>query len=161
MSENDGSYSEQNATGALGDILGQYPTLHSTRPMRWVYFVQVGEEGPIKIGVAGKVDNRVNAIQTSNYQDIRLIGMTPGDEEDERRWHDRFAKHSISGEWFSPHPDLLDAIDEINGVNNKGTSRGDPLLVEVARMLVTARALDGRWHSCLNLARDIISKARG
>ena len=165
MSENDGSYSEQNASGALGDILSKYPVLRSPadverNAVKYVYFVQVGETGPIKIGIASDVRQRVLNLQTANYQDVRLLGWVSGTQRDERLWQAKFDKHCLQGEWFAPHPDVIAGIEEHCHLTRR-LPKNDPMVLEIAKRLVLARALDGRWQSCLDFATEIIAKVRG
>lgn len=67
---------------------------------RFVYFVEAGEGGAIKIGVTANVQARIKAIQTTNPLEIRLIAAIPGDHRDERRLHKRFKDERLNGEWF-------------------------------------------------------------
>jgi hypothetical protein len=66
-----------------------------------VYFVQAGEDGPVKIGFATDVASRLNAMRTSNPEELRLVACFIGTYEDERAMHALFAKYRKRGEWFS------------------------------------------------------------
>lgn len=72
-----------------------------------VYFIQVGADGPIKIGYSLRPEERVKAIQADMPWPIHLIGCVPGNPATERIIHVFFAAHRIRGEWFHPHPDVL------------------------------------------------------
>lgn len=79
-----------------------------------VYFIQEGDNGPIKIGYAHTdVASRMRSMQTSNSSDLRLLGTIPAKICDERRWHHAFAAERKRGEWFYPSPRLLSAIAEV------------------------------------------------
>jgi hypothetical protein len=67
-----------------------------------LYFIQAGADGPIKIGVAGNVGARLKTLQTASPFPLRLLAVVPGDVEDERSLHRRFASDRLSGEWFRP-----------------------------------------------------------
>jgi hypothetical protein len=84
-------------------------TAHSIRRPVYVYFVQAGEDGPIKIGrTTGDPIRRLKDLQTASPYTLRLIGVKETSETlTERLVHQRFAHLSLSGEWFSPAPDLL------------------------------------------------------
>jgi hypothetical protein len=41
--------------------------------MRYIYFIQAGMNGPIKIGFSDNVPNRLAALQTSNYEKLHLL----------------------------------------------------------------------------------------
>lgn len=76
----------------------------------FLYAIQRGEGGPIKLGVAKDPDSRKKTLQTGSPE--KLIGLAawkalPGDE---RELHKRFAEHRISGEWFHPAPELIEYV---------------------------------------------------
>lgn len=76
-----------------------------------VYFIQIGNDGPIKIGTTSHaVSSRLKTLQTANPYALRLLGSVSGDREDEVRWHCRFDAVRMSGEWFHPSARLLKAI---------------------------------------------------
>lgn len=82
----------------------------------FVYFIQQGTDGPIKIGSSVDPQARLRALQTANPHPLRLLAKAPGDVRDERALHERFSEHRINGclEWFSPAPDLLAHIRHAN-----------------------------------------------
>lgn len=96
------------AAGIL-DRIGQW------RGVKSVYFLQVGVDGPIKIGFTADVESRVATLQTASPFPLRLLGRVPGDEERERAIHLEFAHLRLRGEWFSPAPELLEFITEALG----------------------------------------------
>lgn len=65
-----------------------------------VYFIEAGDGGPIKIGVAGDVAKRFKALQATNPIPLRLLAIIDGGHADERRLHKRFASERLRGEWF-------------------------------------------------------------
>jgi hypothetical protein len=73
-----------------------------------VYFIQAGEDGPIKIGCAVDVPRRLKVLQTGNVEVLRLLCDFEGGPEEERRLHRLFAGHHLRGEWFRPSIELLD-----------------------------------------------------
>lgn len=71
----------------------------------YVYFIQRGSSGPIKIGKStGNPKERLRELQISSPERLYLIGFIHGVERDV---HERFATLRISGEWFSPNEDLI------------------------------------------------------
>lgn len=78
-----------------------------------VYFVRHGVSGPIKIGWATEIDERIAELQVGNPERLELLGSRPGTISDERSLHRQFAEHRLRGEWFSPHADLLAYIREL------------------------------------------------
>ncbi len=76
-----------------------------------VYFVQAGEGGPIKIGVASNVRERLQTLQTGSAVVLRLLGVAyDATAPEEAALHERFAAHRIRGEWFRPAADLLEHV---------------------------------------------------
>jgi len=80
----------------------------------YVYFIQAGDRGPIKIGWSCEVSRRLGELQTANAARLVLLGYLPGTQEDERAWHARFADVRLEAEWFRPSQGLLDAIAQIS-----------------------------------------------
>lgn len=78
-----------------------------------VYFIQAAD-GPIKIGHAVNVENRLIRLQIGNAQPLKLLGVKQGGVAIEKSYHQRFNEHRIRGEWFHPHPDIL---NEVRGRN--------------------------------------------
>ncbi len=78
--------------------------------MLLTYFVQRGATGPIKIGVSLYLKDRMGALRTGSAEPLHIRATVPGDQE--QAMHRRFASHRLSGEWFSPAPALLEAIEE-------------------------------------------------
>lgn len=75
-----------------------------------VYFIQAGEDGPVKIGTAEDVAARLSELQTGSPAPLQLLGYVSGGRADEQMLHRRFAALRMRGEWFSPAPELIDFI---------------------------------------------------
>lgn len=76
-----------------------------------IYFVQSGDEnGPIKIGYSKNTEQRLAALQCSSPYKLTLLGTMPGDRVWERYIHSQFEAFQATGEWFRPHPRLLQFI---------------------------------------------------
>lgn len=67
---------------------------------QYVYAVRELPDGPVKIGFATNVRHRVSTLQTGNSSDLKLIWMTRGSGNLERKIHMRLAKFWTRGEWF-------------------------------------------------------------
>jgi len=74
----------------------------------FVYFVQQGEAGPIKIGLARNALNRLDQLINNNSCELFVRAIIPGNLTLEDQLQLRFTKHHIRGEWFHPHPEILD-----------------------------------------------------
>lgn len=71
-----------------------------------VYFIQAGEDGPVKIGVAKNPEKRLPALQVNCVAKLRPLGVVNGDRETERSLHARFAASRVRGEWFGLSAEL-------------------------------------------------------
>lgn len=74
---------------------------------RFVYFIQRGEDGPIKIGVSVDVAGRLRTLRAASQEPLVLLGTLPGGAGLEQALHDRFRDQRVRGEWFRPSPELL------------------------------------------------------
>jgi hypothetical protein len=75
----------------------------------YTYFIQSGEEGPIKIGRASDVYRRLKELQTGSAERLRVIAVINGDHE--RSMHEFCNGSRIGGEWFNPSPTVWRCID--------------------------------------------------
>lgn len=89
------------------------------KPKSWVYFIQEGTDGPIKIGFTGSPRGRLAALPVCNAKPLRIVAQCPGSSEDEKRFHGRFSHLRIIGEWFRPADDLLEAISGFRGADEE------------------------------------------
>lgn len=91
----------------------------------WVYFIQAVNGGPIKIGTARNVKNRVAGIQGHHWQELRILGQVWGSRYLERALHRRFREYRIAREWFSDTPEIRAAAAYYAGL--RLGPRGRPL----------------------------------
>jgi len=84
-------------------------------PNTWVYFIQAGDDGPIKIGITKNVESRRAGLQPGSPIVLSLLCAIPGTRANERMLHKHFADDRLHGEWFNPHPELLEYIDDLHG----------------------------------------------
>jgi hypothetical protein len=66
----------------------------------FVYFIQEGPHGPVKIGKANHPLKRMSDLQTGNPEQLHLRHVVPGDRLLEKQLHHRFREARIRGEWF-------------------------------------------------------------
>lgn len=75
------------------------------------YFIQEGEDGPIKIGFTSKLlKARLQELQCGNSSTLEVRHVIHGNKEQEL--HERFARNRIRGEWFHPSEELLQLISQ-------------------------------------------------
>jgi hypothetical protein len=86
-------------------ITPQYLKLEKAYPA-FVYVIQSGEDGPVKIGSAGRPSKRIANLQTSSWQDLFLRAVVPAFRSVavEQAAHILAREHSIRGEWFDLSP---------------------------------------------------------
>lgn len=72
----------------------------------WLYMIQAGDQGPVKIGHADDPELRLRNLQTAHYEPLRLLVIYPGGSQLEAMLHEQFAKDRIRGEWFHPTDEL-------------------------------------------------------
>ena len=77
-----------------------------------VYFIQVGDDGPIKIGSSSNAGGRLATLQNGHYERLHLIGTTPGGYVVESVIHQKLAQFVIRGEWYAAVPEVLAEIQE-------------------------------------------------
>ncbi|GAB6147450.1 GIY-YIG nuclease family protein [Desulfocicer niacini] len=71
-----------------------------------IYFLQLTDKGPIKIGFTQNIERRLKQAQTFNPEEIRLLGTMPGHQRLETELIHRFSSYHIRGEWFSYNDEL-------------------------------------------------------
>lgn len=100
----------------------------------YVYFVQAGENGPIKIGVAKNVKNRLRGLQTANPVKLKVLknfefSSEKRAREIEQRFHNFFKHTRMIGEWFRYKPFTVRYIENLfledNEVYDKSKSWDD------------------------------------
>lgn len=91
-----------------------------------VYFIQEGEDGPIKIGYTGQaLLSRLHGLQNGNPRALLLRGVIAGDRDTEGEVHAAFGHLTMPGtnEWFRPADDLLEFISTVAVVPKTKASR--------------------------------------
>jgi hypothetical protein len=81
--------------------------------MIYIYFVQAGETGPIKIGCSQSPRNRLGELQIAHYKTLRLLGWIEHSDILENQLHIEFEDDRIRGEWFHPTKQVINKITEL------------------------------------------------
>lgn len=79
-----------------------------TMEERCTYFLQAGEDGPIKIGSTKNLVVRLRTLTTMVPIPLRLLGIMKGDHEE--YCHVRLGAFRRHGEWFAPADTVLEFI---------------------------------------------------
>lgn len=85
----------------------------------FIYFIQAGANGAIKIGRTDDVYARLDTLQTANAEELRLLLFIDGDRALETTFHAHFVKDHIRGEWFRPSPELLQFVRDLDAQSEK------------------------------------------
>lgn len=92
----------------------------------YVYFIENGRGGPIKIGYSesNNIKKRLVELQPYNPALLTLMCFIKGTRELEAYYHKKFAKYNIRGEWFERNDELDKLISKQNylGVISKSDS---------------------------------------
>lgn len=76
----------------------------------WVYFIQRGANGPIKIGYSDNSRRRIAQLQTGSPEPLRELFAVRGSLADEAAAHAAMKAHRIRGEWFHPASEVMALI---------------------------------------------------
>lgn len=80
------------------------------RSRTWLYAIQAGHSGPIKLGLAKNPAERLKTLQTANADTLRPLGAWAVFADEEKLLHAEFDHARLRGEWFRPEPELLETI---------------------------------------------------
>lgn len=79
----------------------------------FIYFIQGECGGPIKIGYAKDVQNRIRTLQTGYPDTLKLLLAIPGNIHNEQVLHGHLDAYRLHGEWFKPDAAVLNRIKEL------------------------------------------------
>ena len=80
----------------------------------FVYYAQSESGGPIKIGYASDVRQRIRDLKREHGALVLLAAESAESQQTETERHKRFASARSHGEWFRPTDELLMHIDMIS-----------------------------------------------
>ena len=73
-----------------------------------IYFIQVENNGPIKIGfTANQINQRLQSLQTSSPNKLDILGCIDGEIDREKLIHEKFKEYHIRNEWFIPAKEII------------------------------------------------------
>lgn len=76
-----------------------------------IYFIQQGDNGPIKIGYSTNPEKRLQTLNTASPYPLKLLHTIQGGKNLEKELHARFADTQLDGEWFEDSEELLAYIE--------------------------------------------------
>jgi len=96
----------------------------------YVYFIQCGIDGPIKIGYSKyqNAESRLTVAQVYNPILLTLLCVIPGGRAKEIELHNKFKDICIIGEWFTPTQELNEYISQFEylGLTTKDFQKSGP-----------------------------------
>lgn len=129
------------------------------------YIIRAGSDGPVKIGRADDVAERITSLQTGHHETLVLLRVIDTAYDSERSFHREFAHRRIRGEWFlfdecmltfvpSEQPSAEDAplADVIKAARRAAVIEAQDLCEEI---WVSFRGIDSRGRFVKRLARLI------
>jgi len=99
----------------------------------WVYLIQAGDDGPIKIGTSRDPRKRFVELQTASPYPLRVRAIGAGGRKTERHLHERFAGSRLHGEWFEPVQGIEQIIDRLTALDRAMTTDLDLIAEAVSR----------------------------
>lgn len=82
----------------------------------YLYAIQQGENGPIKLGLAKDPRERLKTLQQGNPERLHGLAAWRALRLEERQLHEEFAADRLVGEWFRPTPELVDFVLKLGGI---------------------------------------------
>ncbi len=103
-----------------------------------IYFVQAGENGPIKIGFSDEVHKRIEELQVGCPYRLNLLWVYNGRQYGELELHELFLHEHIRGEWFRPGKSVLEFRDKYFGdcysITNRDLYQCRVDMIEIAHL---------------------------
>lgn len=83
--------------------------------VRQVYFIEAAILGLVKIGISDNPRKRLQTMQTGSPDRLFIRGVWHVDDAEyfERRFHRRFRRCHVRGEWFMPDKRMKAFMDEL------------------------------------------------
>jgi hypothetical protein len=82
--------------------------------MGYVYFIQAGKRGDIKIGYSTNIKKRISTLQTAMAEKIKLLGYITGNSTTEKELHYTFRILRKKGEWFICDASIINYLNTVN-----------------------------------------------
>jgi Meiotically Up-regulated Gene 113 (MUG113) protein len=96
--------------------LAPKPNNFKLQVVEMVYFIQVKNGGPIKVGHATNPEKRFQAVQGCNHEELELITVVTGGCSLEHKIHQDLKKYNLRGEWFHPTKEVIDYMINLKSV---------------------------------------------
>jgi hypothetical protein len=98
-----------------------------------IYAIQVGDDGPVKIGRAKNPASRMYELQIASPFRLKLLAECNWHDQNEEILHHHLRESYIRGEWFEPSEDVLEVVSLMRGNDFEGLGKKIGLLSEMPR----------------------------
>ncbi len=121
-----------------------------------IYFIQEENNGLVKIGYSKNPKNRKNSLQIDCSRKLEIIKIIEGDYKRENYIHHICSRFNVRGEWYRPHPELLDYIDKLEDEYSKESCKMRTVSFRVPRQIIAhAKKIVeeigyGSWQDLIN-----------
>jgi hypothetical protein len=90
---------------------------HREHPEWWtyIYVIQAGEGGPVKIGRTVNPAERLKTLQQASAAPLIGVACWRGLAVEEKQLHTEYTHAHLRGEWFEPEPELLEFARRMGG----------------------------------------------
>ncbi len=78
-----------------------------------IYFIQAGDDGPIKIGQSANPQSWLRKHLDCHYEELRIIQQIEGGIKQRNTIERALQEYSIRGDWYAPSPEVFGFIREI------------------------------------------------
>lgn len=79
----------------------------------FIYAIQVGHSGPVKIGFTVDLERRFNTLQSASPWPLRVIASVPANKLSEPWIHGQLSAYRIGGEWFRWTPPVKSLVERL------------------------------------------------
>lgn len=114
--------SKRNGLADMRDKYGRFVLidLWSAKGCSYIYFIQSGENGPVKIGRSANPCRRIQDLKRYQSDELRFLGVFFGPSVMESVMHHVLSKDRLEGEWFRPSEDVLAMAEVTYHIYRKG-----------------------------------------
>lgn len=110
----------------------------------WVYFIGAGDV--IKIGFSTRLTKRLRDLRYGTHEKLELLAKVKGGRDLERRYHTRFAKDRIKGEWFRATREILAEVRLLTDRPTRPTPKRPPLSEKAQWQIAGLRRLSAKYR---------------
>lgn len=108
----------------------------------YVYFVQAGTDGPVRIGTSTRVAHDLNMIQAELPFQLQVLRITRGDRSLEGRLHKALSEYCLRGDWYEPSGPLMNLISSFEDVSHELGVFSSPPTYDIADLSSSGSLLD-------------------